>query len=177
MPPAEPSVSGVVLIPDSFENLSIRTGPSTDYTIVGSMNNTVRCNVYTEKTQNGWYYVEYNGIRGYAAGNYIYLPSETRYGIVNIPSSWDNLSIRTGPSTDYNIIGRLIMVRVVQYTPTKRETAGILLNISAFSALPQETELIYGKRKRGIIDMGLFDLFSKKDKANEVKRHKATSRT
>ena len=107
VPPAEPSVSGVVLIPDSFENLSIRTGPSTDYTIVGSMNNTVRCNVYTEKTQNGWYYVEYNGIRGYAAGNYIYLPSETRYGIVNIPSSWDNLSIRTGPSTDYNIIGSM----------------------------------------------------------------------
>lgn len=106
-PPEGSAVTATVLIPDSFENLSIRTGPSTDYQIVGSMNHTVRCNVYTDKTQNGWYYVEYNGIKGYAAGNYIYLPSETKTGTVNIPSSWDNLSIRTGASTDYKIIGSM----------------------------------------------------------------------
>lgn len=105
--PIGPSISAVVLIPDSFENLSIRTGPSTNYEIVGSMNHTVRCNVYTDKTQNGWYYIEYNGIKGYAAGNYIYLPSETKTGTVNIPSSWDNLSIRTGPSTNYKIVGSM----------------------------------------------------------------------
>ena len=106
-PPSEPTVSGVVLIPDSFDNLSIRTGPSTGYNIVGSMDNKVRCNVYTNKSQNGWYYIEYNGVYGYAAGNYIYLPSETRTGIVNIPSNWDNLSIRTGPSTGYDIVGSM----------------------------------------------------------------------
>ena len=106
-PPNGSAVTATVLIPNSFENLSIRTGPSTDYRIVGSMNHTVRCNVYTYKTQNGWYYVEYNGIKGYAAGNYIYLPSETKTGIVNIPSTWENLSIRTGSSTDYKIIGSM----------------------------------------------------------------------
>ncbi|MBO5007612.1 MAG: S8 family serine peptidase [Clostridia bacterium] len=100
-------VTATVLIPDSFENLSIRTGSSTNYEIIGSMNNTDKCKVYTDKTQNGWYYVEYNGIKGYAAGNYIYLPSETKIGTVNIPSSWDNLSIRTGASTDYQIIGSM----------------------------------------------------------------------
>jgi len=105
--PDTPSTKAVVLIPDSFENLSIRKGPSTDYPIVGSMNHTVKCNVYTDKTQNGWYYVEYNGIKGYASGNYIYLPSETKSGTVSIPSSWDNLSIRTGPSTNYKIIGSM----------------------------------------------------------------------
>lgn len=105
--PDEPSTSAVVLIPSSFENLSIRTGPSTDYQIIGSMNHTDKCLVYTSKTQNGWYYVEYGGVKGYAAGNYIYLPSETRTGIVNIPSSWDNLSIRTGPSTNYTIVGSM----------------------------------------------------------------------
>ena len=64
-------ISGVVDIPSSWENLSIRSGPSTNYQIVGSMNDGVRCNVYPSKTQNGWYYVEYNGIYGYASGNYI----------------------------------------------------------------------------------------------------------
>ena len=105
--PVGPTVSAVVLIPDSFENLSIRTGPSTNYDIVGSMNHTVKCIVYTDKTENGWYYVDCNGVKGYAAGNYIYLPSETKTGTVNIPSSWDNLSIRTGPSTNYKIVGSM----------------------------------------------------------------------
>ena len=105
--PVGPTVSAVVLIPDNFDNLSIRTGPSTNYDIVGSMNHTVKCIVYTDKTENGWYYVEYGGVKGYAAGNYIYLPSETKTGTVNIPSSWDNLSIRTGPSTNYKIVGSM----------------------------------------------------------------------
>lgn len=65
--------SGIVNIPSSWDNLSIRTGPSTNYQIVGSMNNGVRCTVYPDKTSNGWYYVEYNGIYGYAAGNRINL--------------------------------------------------------------------------------------------------------
>ena len=65
------SIVGVVDIPSSWENLSIRSGPSTNYQIVGSMNNGVRCNVYPSKTKNGWYYVEYNGIYGYASGNCI----------------------------------------------------------------------------------------------------------
>lgn len=65
------SIVGVVDIPSNWENLSIRSGPSTNYQIVGSMNDGVRCNVYPNKTKNGWYYVEYNGIYGYAAGNRI----------------------------------------------------------------------------------------------------------
>ena len=105
--PIGPTASAVVLIPDDFENLSIRTGPSTNYDIVGSMNHTVKCTVYIDKAESGWYYVEYNGVKGYAAGNYIYLPLETRIGTVNIPSSWDNLSIRTGPSTNHKIVGSM----------------------------------------------------------------------
>lgn len=65
------SIVGVVDIPSSWDNLSIRSGPSTNYQIVGSMNDGVRCNVYPSKSKNGWYYVEYNGIYGYASGNCI----------------------------------------------------------------------------------------------------------
>lgn len=101
------TVTATVLIPDSFDSLSIRTGASTKYEIIGSMNHTDKCKVFTDKTQNGWYYVEYNGIYGYAAGNYIYLPSETKTGTVNIPASWDDLSIRIGPSTKHQIVGSM----------------------------------------------------------------------
>lgn len=102
-------VTGTVVIPSSWDNLSIRSGPSTNYQIVGSMNNGAKCTVYPNKTSNGWYYVNYNGIWGYASGNQINLnstsSSNTRVGIVNIPSSWTDLSIRTGPSTNYQIVG------------------------------------------------------------------------
>lgn len=102
-------VTGTVAIPSSWENLSIRSGPSTNYQIVGSMNNGAKCTVYPNKTSNGWYYVNYNGIWGYASGNQINInnssTTNTRTGIVNIPSSWTDLSIRTGPSTNYQIVG------------------------------------------------------------------------
>lgn len=107
-------VTGVVDIPSTWDNLSIRSGPSTSYQIVGSMNDGVKCTVYPNKTSNGWYYVNYNGIWGYASGNQINLNTSsntqtqnTRVGIVNIPSSWDNLSIRSGPSTNYQIVGSM----------------------------------------------------------------------
>ena len=111
-------MTGTVNIPSSWDNLTIRTGPSTEYQPIGSMNQGARCNVYPSKTVNGWYYIEYNGIWGYASGKQININTassnadtntntNTRVGIVNIPSSWDNLSIRTGPGTGYQIIGSM----------------------------------------------------------------------
>lgn len=107
-------VTGIINIPSSWDNLSIRTGPSTSYDIIGSMNQGAKCTVYPNKTVNGWYYINYNGIWGYASGNQISLNTSsntqtqnTRVGIVNIPSSWDNLSIRSGPSTNYQIVGSM----------------------------------------------------------------------
>ena len=71
--PSEYTKTGIVNIPSSWDNLSIRSGPSTNYKIVGSMNQGARCTVYPNKTQNGWYYVNYNGVTGYASGKQIQL--------------------------------------------------------------------------------------------------------
>ena len=106
-------VTGTVNIPSTWTDLSIRTGPSTNYQLLGGMPQGAKCTVYPDKTSNGWYYVEYNGICGYASGNQINLNSNssekqttnTRVGVVNIPSSWTDLSIRTGPSTNYQLLG------------------------------------------------------------------------
>ena len=65
--------TGIINIPASWDNLSIRTGPGTSYQIIGSMNQGERCTVYTDRTSNGWYYIEYNGITGYASGSQINL--------------------------------------------------------------------------------------------------------
>ena len=65
--------TGIINIPSSWDNLSIRNGPGTGYQIVGSMNQGASCTVYTDKTQNGWYYVNYNGVTGYASGRQINL--------------------------------------------------------------------------------------------------------
>ena len=69
----EKTVKGTVKIPSSWDNLSIRKGPSTSYKIVGSMKNGAKCTVYPDKTKDGWYYVKYNNVEGYAAGNRINL--------------------------------------------------------------------------------------------------------
>lgn len=65
--------TGVVNIPSNWDNLSIRTGPGTNYQIIGSMNQGEKCTVYTDKTSKGWYYIEYKGITGYASGRQIVL--------------------------------------------------------------------------------------------------------
>ena len=65
--------TGIINIPSGWDNLSIRNGPGTGYQIVGSMNQGASCTVYTDKTQNGWYYVNYNGVTGYASGRQINL--------------------------------------------------------------------------------------------------------
>ena len=108
-PEPEKGITGTVNIPSSWENLSIRKGPGTDYGIIGSMNQGVKCTVYPSKTINGWYYVNYCGIYGYASGKQINTGSSTntKRGVVSIPSSWDNLSIRTGPGTSYTIVGSM----------------------------------------------------------------------
>ena len=64
---------GIINIPSGWSNLSIRKGPGTGYDIIGSMNQGERCTVYPDKASNGWYWVEYNGICGYASGKQINL--------------------------------------------------------------------------------------------------------
>lgn len=44
-------------------------------------------------------------MRGYAAGNYIYLASETSTGTAVVPANSSGLNIRKGPGTSYGIVG------------------------------------------------------------------------
>lgn len=51
-------------------NLNVRTGPSTSYTLLGSVGQNQELNV-TGITENGWYEIDYNGQKGYCSGRYL----------------------------------------------------------------------------------------------------------
>lgn len=53
--------------------LAIRNGAGTSYTQIGRIPEGATCTVYTDKTSGNWYYVEYNGVKGYAYKTYIKL--------------------------------------------------------------------------------------------------------
>lgn len=50
-----------------WKNVSIRTGASTNYKIIGNMTTGQQCKIYLNKSTTNWYYIEYNGIKGYAS--------------------------------------------------------------------------------------------------------------
>ena len=136
------AVTGTVNIPASWDNLSIRSGPGTSYEIVGSMNQGAQCTVYPDKASNGWYYVSYNGIWGYASGGQIKLGSNsgsgnssasTRIGVVNIPASWDNLSIRSGPGTSYEIVGSMNQGAQCTVYPDKASNGWYYINYNGIT--------------------------------------------
>ncbi len=77
--------------------LNVRTGPGTSYDKVVQIPNGSSCTVYTAKTSNGWYYVEYEGAYGYAAGNKIALGQTA-----TATCKADLLNVRTGPGTSYD---------------------------------------------------------------------------
>lgn len=87
--------------------LNVRSGPGTDYSIIGGVTRDVAVSIISE--ENGWWKINYNGGIGYVCGQYINTStarvsedekSESFTGTVNVDS---NLNIRTSPWGD--IIG------------------------------------------------------------------------
>ncbi|MBR4986557.1 MAG: SH3 domain-containing protein [Proteobacteria bacterium] len=68
-PPAQTGSFEVVV---SASTLNVRTGPSTDYSKIGSLSSGARVTVLEEK--NGWYKINYNGQEGWISAAYTYQP-------------------------------------------------------------------------------------------------------
>ena len=62
-------VTGTVVNLDKlgWKTVSIRKGASTNYKIIGDMTTGTKCKVDLDKSTTNWYYIEYNGIKGYAS--------------------------------------------------------------------------------------------------------------
>ena len=95
-------------------NLNIRASHGTNYRVVGKIPGGKKVTIL-EKV-NGWYKVEYKGIKGYSSAQYIKLGQEenkeqsvstsSKIGkVVNLNGT--RLNIRSGASTSYGVIGTL----------------------------------------------------------------------
>lgn len=110
--------TGVVQL-KSTTNLNIRASHGTKYKVVGKIPGGKKVKVIEEV--NGWYKVEYNGVKGYSSSEYIKISqssvssasntvsessSASKKGrVVNVGST--RLNIRSGASTSSSVIGKL----------------------------------------------------------------------
>ena len=101
---------------DKGSNLNIRSGPSTNYKIVGKATNGQLLKA-TEKIRN-WYKIDYNGQIAYINENFVQiLNSKNENNTTNkdtVVIAKDSgivvvseLNVRTGPSTNYSIISQV----------------------------------------------------------------------
>lgn len=110
----EPFVTGVYQVKvDS--SLSIRSGPGTSYAIVGQLSNGAQ--IIVDELKNGWAHIK--NTSGYCSADYLtrikdYVedatpqePEESFVAGVYRVKVDTSLSVRSGPGTSYDIIGRL----------------------------------------------------------------------
>ncbi|MBM7691591.1 D-alanyl-D-alanine carboxypeptidase [Peribacillus deserti] len=96
-------VSGTYVQVKGFINtatsdLNVRTGPSTAYSILGTVQKGEELTV-TGKA-NGWFKISYNGRTGYVSGKYVQV-TEVMY------AATANLNLRSGPSTASGILASI----------------------------------------------------------------------
>ena len=89
------------------DHLNIRTGPSTKYRVVGQFDKNDKVNVI--KSYNStWYQISYKGYKRYVSKAYVAkLPVYIGEGLVTTPKGI-NLNIRSGPTTKYRIVGKVM---------------------------------------------------------------------
>ncbi|MBR2666879.1 MAG: SH3 domain-containing protein [Oscillospiraceae bacterium] len=81
--------------------LRMRSGPGTSYEILNSLSTGTSAEVLD--AANGWFKISYGGQTGYVSGDFMTL-SDPLNGVV----SADVLNVRSGPSTDYARIAKLV---------------------------------------------------------------------
>lgn len=94
------TVSGTKLVKATASSLNVRTGPGTNYSIVGSIPYG-QSYVSIGKT-GGWYKIWYNGSTAYIYGGYA---SATSGYVAKCTVS--KLNVRKGPGTGYSIVGSM----------------------------------------------------------------------
>lgn len=85
-------------------NVNMRSGPGTNYSVIGNYSNGVTLNVTGET--NGWYAVSYNGKNGYVSSKYFRVDPASGYSSNKTGTiTGSDVRFRSGPGTNYSIIG------------------------------------------------------------------------
>lgn len=110
------SKTGTVINLSGDIQLNFRLGPSTNDTVIGGLSEGTTFTVLSES--NGWYKINYDGTIGYVYGYYVSVGNNSsslsnsssntsKSGVVSNLNSGVDLNFRSGPNTDYSIIGEL----------------------------------------------------------------------
>ncbi len=109
------SEMGTVVNLNGSMDLNFRSGPSTNYSVIGELSEGTTFTVLSES--NGWYKINYNGTTGYVYGYYVSVgnssssstgtSSSSKTGTVSNLNEGVDLNFRLGPSTDYSVLGEL----------------------------------------------------------------------
>ena len=98
-------------IVSSDDGLNIRSGPGTDYDVIGFLNDGSKVTIVS--TSNEWIKIKYGSITGYVYKDYVTVESNTSSNSTTTTSSktgivsTDVLNVRSGPGTTYGTLGTL----------------------------------------------------------------------
>lgn len=95
--PAASNALSIGTVTDTQDGLNIRTGPSINNDVIAN----VRDGTQLQLTRrNGeWWQVSFNGRIGYVKSEWVHIPA--------VVSTTDDLNIRSGPGTEFPIVGKL----------------------------------------------------------------------
>ncbi|MBC6696205.1 SH3 domain-containing protein [Terrisporobacter mayombei] len=121
-PPASTTTLGV-----TKSNLNVRKGPSTSYSILGTLTSGSKVEIVATDSKTGWYKIKYKNDYGYISNDYVTVQNSSND--TNPPASTtksgvakSNLNVRKGPYTSYDILGTLASGTKVEIVGTDSKT-------------------------------------------------------
>ena len=110
--------------------LNMRKGPSTDYTLVGTLDNGVKVKAIEKSSDGKWLKINYNSQNVWV--NFAYLQKDkSSNNDIKLDSQYEttaNVNMRKGPSTDYTKI--IIVPAQTKITPIKSSSDGKWVQIN-----------------------------------------------
>jgi GH25 family lysozyme M1 (1,4-beta-N-acetylmuramidase)/uncharacterized protein YraI len=97
-----PALSTYCVVEITASNLNVRTGPSTSYNIITTIQSGEK--YVSIETDNGWHRIWLDDRSAWISGNYLNTYDISDFNCYKIITN--TLNVREGPSTDYNIVGR-----------------------------------------------------------------------
>ncbi|WP_409298865.1 N-acetylmuramoyl-L-alanine amidase [Peribacillus sp. SCS-26] len=139
------------------DSLNIRSAPYSEAPVIGSLSD--KTNVVVETVQNGWARILFNGKQGWIASQFLYSPSahdslaDSAEGTGKITVRGTDVRLRTGPGTEYRIIGTAGTGK--NYPVISRTKGWLQLNLGSGRSAWMSSQYAGTEQKRHLQKAGL----------------------
>ncbi len=124
------SGNGTIVLQDPSSSLNVRSGPSTGYSVVGSLSHGSIVKILESK--DNWYKISCNGITGYVRGDYVAQSGAggkgDGCGTITLQDPSSSLNVRSGASLSSGVVGSLSHGSIIQIVGTDGEWYKISFN-------------------------------------------------